>query len=45
MILSGTPAAWAKITGASPATPVSMAPAFSASSSGAAAGNSRHSIV
>jgi hypothetical protein len=42
---TGTLAAAAKVNGASPTGPVSIAPAPSASSSGAAAGNSFHSIL
>ena len=41
----GAPEAAAKVKGASPTMPVSMAAAFRASSSGAAAGNSLHSIL
>src|SRR6266702_4589712 len=43
MIFAGAPAANAKVVGASPAKPLSIAPALSASRSGAAAGNCFHS--
>jgi hypothetical protein len=45
MTLALTPAARAKANGASPTPPQSMAPAFRASSSGAAAANMVHSIM
>ena len=42
--LIGAPAAAAKVKGASPTVPASIAPALAASRSGAAAGNSNHWI-